>query len=249
MSKLKDTRLFVAQSFRINAKEVPDLTSKKILELSKARMKDGDENTTSSKIEVIHHSIQRKPGKYKAVLGVMNEEGEKDELEIDVTVWDSKKPLMLFLSALAIFSLLAGWWWYSHQPATVASGLPVATTEKMSPVALKKYAQQEVDKSNVTVQVYPHVYIKSDGETGKMYVQNVPVNKTGQVATLKDKVSGETLYTSELLKPGYQVSKVHLMKRLSKGEHPGLVTLTFYDLKEKKQVGRANVAVTIHVAE
>lgn len=240
--------LIVAQSFKINPKEVADLSHEKILTLSKASLSSSEEEGgEGTELWVVRHNITTQPGKYSVTLGATNSKGEVETWEVAVTVRNRKKFLLLLLSLLALLALAGGLWWYNSRPNVVASGLPAATTEKMSPVDLKKYAQKAVDQSNVTVQVYPHVYIKEDGQIGKMYVQNVPVNKTGQVATLKDKTTGEVLYTSELLKPGYQVSQVTLKKKLSKGDHPGTVTLTFYDLKEEKQVGKVNVAVTIHV--
>lgn len=247
----RHTPLIVAKSFKISPKEVKELSHEKIIKLSKAKLIFEEDHTdrVPSSIRVIHNNIKSQPGEYNVTLGATNSRGEVETCEIEVTVKNRKNFFLLLLTLLALIALAGGLWWYNSRPNIVASGLPTATTEKMSPVALKKYAQKAVDQSNVTVQVYPHIYIKGDGQNGKMYVQNIPVNKTGQVATLKDKTTGEVLYTSELLKPGYQVSKVNLKKKLSKGDHQGLVTLTFYDLKEEKQVGKANVAVTIHVGD
>lgn len=238
----------VARSFKINSKEVGGLTSEKLLELSKAELSYRGDDGEKPTVEVVRHSIQEKPGKYPLVLGVTHAEGEREELEVTVKVRNQKKILFYLLSLLALLALVGGIWWYNSRPTNVASGLPSVATEKMSPVELKKYAEKEVDKSNVTVQVYPRISVQEDGQTAKMYVQNVPSNETGQVAVLKDKETGEVLYSSDLLKPGYQVSDIQLNKKLSKGKHQGIVTLTFYDLKEEKQVGKTNVAVTINVS-
>jgi hypothetical protein len=154
----------------------------------------------------------------------------------------------ILLLVLLLFLVIGGglWWKSSLKRPQIASGLPEAAMEKMTDTELKKYADMKVDQSNVTIQVFPEVEVESDGRTGTLFAQNLPTNETGQTITLTDD-AGEVLFKSGLLKPGYQVSKVQLDKELSEGTHKGLVTVTFYDLKEEKQVGETNVEVSIHV--
>lgn len=237
--------LIVAKSFKISPKEIVGLTTEKIIALSKAKIADNEIGATD--IEIIRHSIQAKPVKYSVILGVRDSNGNLSKCEVIATVINYKKLLLASLALLAFLALAGSLWWYNSRPNKIVSGLPEATTEKMSPKELKKYAQNKVEQSNVNVQVYPHVYVHGNNGLGEMYVQNLPINKTGQVATLIEKESGEILYTSKLLNPGYQISNITLNKSLSKGDHQGIIILTFYDLKEEKQVGKANVVVTIHV--
>lgn len=230
------------QSLRINSKEVKSLTNDQIIKLSKTKM-----NIKDSKVKVIRNPIREEPGTYNVILGVCSEGVEYEEFPISVIVINQKKYLWILMSVIAFVMIISGFIWYKNIPTKVSSGLPIATNEKMSGSELKKYAEKKVDQSNVTLQVYPYINIQKDGKTGTMFVQNLPINKTGQVAILKDKSTGDVIYTSGLLKPGYQVSKIKLNKKLSKGDHNGLITLKFYDLKKEINVGKTNVAVEIHV--
>lgn len=244
---------FVAQSFTVKSTEVSKLTDDKIISLACPLIIDGDEKkkVNSDQVEVLRNTIREKKGIYNVFLVFKDKQGNMVkgfEVEVKVYVTDKKKQLLLGLLLLLLVAIAVGTGWYYNRSPTVVSGIPSATTEKMSEASLKKYAEKQVDKSNVTIQVFPNISIDSDGKSGNMYIQNIPTNKTAQVATLKDKKTGEILYTSELLKPGYQVSKIFLNKQLSKGHHEGIVTLTFYDLKKEKQVGRVNVSVNISVS-
>lgn len=246
------SKLLIAESFKITSKKVKELTDEKIITLSNCKVLDYEGNVLSEEghnLSVLRHSIDEKPGEYSVLIGLKNNNEVIDEIEIKAIIKSSKKLLALLLSLIALIVLLGGMWWFNKNTSnTTASGLPISATEKMSSAEIKKYAENVVDKSNVTLQVYPKVKIQSDGKTGKMFIQNVPSNETGQVATLKEKDTGEVLYTSDLLEPKYQVSDIKLKKKLSKGTHKGIVTITFYDLKEKKQIGRSNVQVTITVS-
>ena len=173
---------------------------------------------------------------------------EKPKPEKEQDPKKKKRRLLLLLLLLLLLAVGGGLWYKLSQPTPVVSGLPSEVTEKMTDDELKKYADMKVDSSNVTIQVYPKVDIESDGVTGTMFAQNLPTNETGQTITLKDEATGDILYESGLLKPGYQVSKITLNKALSSGTHKGLVTVTFYDLKEERLVGQTNVAVTITVS-
>jgi transcriptional regulator of acetoin/glycerol metabolism len=155
--------------------------------------------------------------------------------------------LWLLLLILLILGAYFSWYKLMHPAPQITSGLPQVSTEKMTDEQLKKYADAQVDQSNVTIQVYPKVEINSTSKTAKMFAQNLPINKNGQTITLKDKKTKEILFESNLLKPGFQVSSATITKHLPKGTHQGIITVTFYDLKEKKQIGQTNVTVTIIV--
>lgn len=252
----KDVEL-VAQSFTLSVKEVKSLTDKGVIERAQIKIIERNNKEVSLSetpysqgynVEVLH-TLQEKAGKYKVTFLLKDSNQEiLDTVTVEVTVTSKKKLIVFVLTILALLALALGFWWYSqNRHPTVSSGLPKVGTEKMTDAQLKQYADKKVDGSNVTLQVYPKVNVENDGRTAYLWVQNVPVNTTGQTVTLKNKTTGDVLYTSDLLEPGYQTSQVSLDKKLSKGTHSGLVTLTFYDLKEQKQVGQTDVEVTITV--
>ncbi|GAB2028061.1 hypothetical protein [Lactovum odontotermitis] len=158
-----------------------------------------------------------------------------------------KRWLVLLSVLVLLIGCLGLWFAFHHSEKRIVAGLPdIKKTQKMTEGQLKQYADKVVDDSNVTIQVYPKISIGSDGVTGKMWVQNPPVNTTGQSASLTSE-DGELLFDSGLIEPGYQVSDIKLAKKLTKGNHSGVITLNFYDLKSKKQVGQTKVDVSITV--
>jgi LPS O-antigen subunit length determinant protein (WzzB/FepE family) len=161
-----------------------------------------------------------------------------------------KRFILFFILLFAILLIVGGFLLkQNYRPNAVLSGAfpDPAAAQKMNKEQLKKYAQDVVDKSKVTINVYPEVIIQEDGVHGSLWVQNLPTNTTGQQAILKDKESGKVLYKSGLLEPGYEVKTCELSEKLSKGTHKGLMMIEFYDLKTQKTKGQTSVDVNISV--
>lgn len=161
-----------------------------------------------------------------------------------------RKILIWILSLLLLFTVAGGiWYYYNSKPTSIVSSVfpDPKSAQKMTDKELKDFANKAVDKSNVTLKVYPVVSVKSDGVTGNMWVKNVPVNEAGQQAVLKDVTTGKELFKSGMIKPGYEITDAKLSEKLSSGKHKGSVTMEFYDLKTKKLLGKTSVNVTINV--
>jgi hypothetical protein len=161
-----------------------------------------------------------------------------------------RKFLIWLLSLLLIVTLAGGIWYYFHsKPVAIVSGVfpDAQNAQKMTDKEMKNFANKAVDKSKVTLKVYPEVNIKSDSINGHMWVKNVPVNEAGQQAILKDATTGKELFKSGLIKPGYEIVNAKLNEKLSPGKHKGSVIIEFYDLKSKKLLGKTSVSVVINV--
>ena len=242
-----ENKWITAQSFKLQVSEVINLNDRKLISLAQVRLVADKKMPAGGKIRARHPTIPNKVGNY-AVDFILEDDQQEvlDEITVEMVVKSRKKTWFSLLSMIVLAALLSGLWLFVQQNSPqVTSGLPRMATEKMTDVELKKYANKKVDESNVTINAYSKIKIENDGRTGKMWVQNLPVNKTGQVVTLKDRKTGEILFTSDLLRPGYQVTSIILNKKLSEGTHKGLITLSFYDLKEEKLVGQTDIEAVI----
>ena len=161
-----------------------------------------------------------------------------------------RKTLDKLLLLLLLLTIGGGVYWYlSIKPTPIVSGIfPSAkAAQKMTPDEMKDYAQKEVDKSNVTINVHPKVSVQENGTSATMWVQNIPINTTGQQAILQDKETGEVLAESGLIEPGEEVREIELTKKLTSGTHNGVILIEFYDLEKKEQIGDTSVNVQINV--
>lgn len=158
-----------------------------------------------------------------------------------------KKKILLVV--LVLFLSLVGcvcYYFYSSPQRTV-SGLPAEYgTKKMTDKDLKKYVDKKVNATQVTMEVYPEVVIKSDGVDANLWIHNVPVNKVGQQATLLDE-NNNVLAETGLIKPGYQVDTIKLTRKLTKGRHKGTIKMVFYDLVKKEKIGQEAIEAQINV--
>lgn len=161
-----------------------------------------------------------------------------------------KRKWLLLLLLLLMVGGIGFYYWFSHRAIVIEpqdSFPEVTKASKMNDQKLKEYANQRADETAMTVNVYPEVTISSANNQGQMWVQNLPTNVYGQEAELILAETGELLYSSGMLEPGYQNTTVTLEKYLEKGDYPAQIKLAFYNLKTKKLEGKTTVDATIHV--
>lgn len=136
------------------------------------------------------------------------------------------------------------------KPVSLVSGefLPKdKDASKISDVELIKMAQKEVDSSKFNMIIAPEAIFENSDRPGELIIQN-PTNNVYPVnVELTRDDTGELIYTSGAIKPGYEVKEVKLEKSLSKGDYPTTAKFSLYDKKTKKKKGEVAAKVTIHV--
>ena len=89
------------------------------------------------------------------------------------------------------------------------------------------------------------IQVEPDGVTAAWHYSNSDLSGNSAVIALT--LDGETIYTSDVLKPGEDLGEITLSKPLAPGEYQGIAVTTVYDEAGEKQL-TSRVPVTLSVA-
>lgn len=107
--------------------------------------------------------------------------------------------------------------------------------------------QQEADQTSFSFRIYTEpVFYKGD-EEAQFLIGNPEVNWQGmRVAVVLDD-TGETIYTTKVLKPGETIEKVKLDKVLDRGIYSATAVISAIDLDTENEIGQVAAALKIRI--
>jgi hypothetical protein len=163
-----------------------------------------------------------------------------------------KKWLLILLLLLLIFGGIGAYFFtrQEEKPVSIVSGefLPEGKdAEKISDSELKKMAQEKVDRSKFNMIIVPEATFETSDKAGELTIQNPAHNAYPVNVEISRNDTGEVIYTSGAIQPGYEVKEAKLEKKLSKGDYPATAKFSLYDDKTKEKKGEVAAKITIHV--
>lgn len=118
--------------------------------------------------------------------------------------------------------------------------------KKMSKAELDKAAQKAVDESEFTLSLLPEASFPDGKSKGNIYIKNEATNAYPISVEVVDE-SGDVIYESGAIQPGYEITEGTLSKNLSKGKHPATAKVSIYDAKTKEYKGQTAAEMEIEV--
>jgi len=137
-----------------------------------------------------------------------------------------------------------------NQPKEIIGGtyLPdPKDAQKMSKKERQKAAEQEVDASKFTLSLYPEATFENGQATGDIYIRNEVTNAYPIAVEIIEDTTGEVVYESGAIEPGYEITEGKLTKNLGKGTHKCTAKVSIFDPKTKKYRGQTAAEIDIHV--
>lgn len=98
---------------------------------------------------------------------------------------------------------------------------------------------------NISINSNP-VFENGEAE-GNLRIENIPGNSYAFAVEVKLDDTGETVYKSGLISPGYFVENAKLLRSLKQGVYPATAVFTAYTTDEKKEIGTAGARLNIIV--
>jgi hypothetical protein len=92
------------------------------------------------------------------------------------------------------------------------------------------------------------VFCTSDGE-GEARIENVASNRYNMQVDIFLDDTGECIYSSQLIRPGYSIEKIHSEKPLPPGEYEATAVFTALTLEENQQYGQAAAQIRLYVLD
>ena len=160
-----------------------------------------------------------------------------------------------WILALVLLLLLGGFVGYKmmhKSPAELVAGsyLPDAKDAKeMSDKERKKTQEKEVDTSNFTLSIYPEATFKNGKATGELYIRNELENAYPIAVQIVEDKSGDIIYESGAIQPGYEVTEGKLLKNLKKGTYKCTAEVSIFDPDTKKYKGQTAAEMDVEVKE
>lgn len=172
-------------------------------------------------------------------------------MEMDETKKKKKRALLLLLLLLAFGGI--GTFFFTREeakPVSMISGdiLPEGKdANKISDAEIKNLAQEKVDRSKFNMIIAPEATFDSADKPGELMIQNPNQNAYPVNVEITRNDTGELIYTSGAIKPGFEVKEAKLEKQLSKGDYPATAKFSLYDDKTKEKKGEVAVKIMIHI--
>lgn len=168
-----------------------------------------------------------------------------------------KKTLVLIIIVLAaaVVGLVAYIVWYQPQAQELQEKQELQAEKNaqmgiipgMSDDEIQQRLNEKVAEGMLNVAVNPNPVFQNGKSEGNLRIENIPGNQYAVTVTVTLDGTGEVVYESGLIDPGYFVENVTLDKNLDAGQYPALALFTAYDLKTKEKVGTAGIRINITV--
>lgn len=123
--------------------------------------------------------------------------------------------------------------------------LPGKTPQEIADLLNEKVAEGMV---NIGIAAEP--VFEENGKKGRLGIENIAANRYSFQVTLRLDETGETLYESGLIDPGYYVEFVTLNRRLQAGDYPATASIVTYSLDETEdKIAETKVKLILHVMD
>lgn len=170
----------------------------------------------------------------------------------------SKKGILMALLILILLGVCGGMVYYiyimnqrnqmsrlARDEAALGGMLPGKSEQEIS-----ELLNEKVEEGMVNIGIQGEPVFEQNGKKGRLGIENIAANHYSfQVDVILDE-TGETVYSSGLIDPGYYVEYVELNQRLQAGDYGATAVFTTYSLDESEdKIAEARVKLTLHVLD
>lgn len=123
--------------------------------------------------------------------------------------------------------------------------LPGKTPEEIDELLNAKVAEGMV---NIGIAAEP--IFEENGKKGRIGIENIEANRYSFQVTVTQDETGDVLYESGIIDPGYYIEFVELEKTLQAGDYPATAVFSTYSLDESEdKIAETRVKLTLHVMD
>lgn len=165
-----------------------------------------------------------------------------------------KKRKKIIAAVVVLLLLIGGGVTYkyltSNNGAELTAGdfLPEGKDAKeMSEKELAEAAQKAVDESQFTLSILPEASFPDGKSKGNIYIRNEVQNAYPISVEVVDNESGDVIYESGAIQPGFEITEGTLSKDLDKGKYNCTAKVSIYDPKTKKYKGQTAAEMEVEV--
>ncbi|MEG0721432.1 MAG: hypothetical protein RR446_06760 [Lachnospiraceae bacterium] len=117
----------------------------------------------------------------------------------------------------------------------------------MSEEEVQQRLNTVVSEGMMNVSMNPHPVFLDGKSPGTLRIENIEQNHYSYQVSITLDDTGEEIYESGLLDPGYFIDEAKLSTALAKGEYPATARFLAYEGADEKPIGAAVVKISITV--
>lgn len=119
--------------------------------------------------------------------------------------------------------------------------------QRMTEEEIQAELNRVVEEGMFNISIASTVLFKSPDSEGEARIENVAANRYHmQVDIILDE-TGETLYSSKLIRPGYSIPTIRLNRRLEPGEYAATAVFSAITQEEMQLFGQAAAQIKLYV--
>lgn len=133
----------------------------------------------------------------------------------------------------------------ARDEAALGGLLPGKSQEEIS-----ELLNQKVEEGMVDIGIQAEPVFEENGKKGRLGIENIQANRYCFQVDLVLDSTGEMIYSSGLIDPGFYVEYVELNQTLQAGDYPATAIFTTYSLDESEdEISRARVNLVLHIMD
>lgn len=126
--------------------------------------------------------------------------------------------------------------------AALAGQLPGKSAED-----IEATLNQVVAEGMLNITINPNPVFENGSAQGTLNIENIPGNHYSMKVKIVLDETGQTVYESKLIDPGYYIEKAALSEPLVKGQYPATATFTAVDMQTDDEMGTAAAKITLNI--
>lgn len=155
--------------------------------------------------------------------------------------------IIILAAAIAVVGMYAGGVFRQETRAerdrsALAGQLPGKSQED-----IEATLNQAVAEGMLNITINPTPVFENGSAEGNLNIENIPGNHYSMQVRVTRDDTGDVVYESKLVDPGYYIEKAKLTAALAKGEYPCTAVFTAIDQETEDVMGTAAAKITINV--
>lgn len=161
----------------------------------------------------------------------------------------------LVLVVVLLLGLIGGGLWYF---LVYSAKSPLAREEDALGGLLAGLPQEEwgdalndvVEEGQVLLGIAAEPVFEYNGKKGRIGIENDAANRYSFQVTITEDTTGDVLYESGIIDPGYYIEYIELNKVLAAGDYSATAVFTTYSLEESPDpIAQIMASLTLHVTD
>lgn len=119
-----------------------------------------------------------------------------------------------------------------------------------TPEEIDELLNQKVEEGMVNIGIAAEPVFEEGGKKGRIGIENIAANRYSFQVVIALDETGEKLYESGIIDPGYYIEFIELNRTLESGDYPATAVLSTYSLDESEdKIAETHVKLLLHVLD